>query len=84
MGSGGAFKPAIKLAESIGAIKRVSKPVTTTAPTQAEVSQATATEEQGLTAAQRARRRGRSATILTSTMGVEGETTLGKKSLLGG
>jgi hypothetical protein len=56
----------------------------TPAPTQAEVSQATATDEQGLTEAQRARRRGRSATILTSTMGVEGETTLGKKSLLGG
>jgi len=57
---------------------------TTPAPTQAEVSQATAIEEQGLTEAQRARRRGRSATILTSTTGVEGETTLGKKSLLGG
>mgnify|MGYP000503361644 CR=1 FL=1 len=54
------------------------------APTQAEVSQATATDEQGLTPAQRARRRGRSATILTSTTGVEGETTLGTKSLLGG
>ena len=59
------------------------KPAPAPAPTQAEVSQATATDEQGLTAAQRARRRGRSATILTSTMGVEGETTLGKKSLLG-
>ena len=54
------------------------------APTQAEVSQATAIEEQGLTEAQKARRRGRSATILTSTMGVEGDITLGKKSLLGG
>lgn len=54
------------------------------APTQAEVSQATATEEQGLTEFQRARRRGRSATILTSVTGVEGDATLGKKSLLGG
>ena len=54
------------------------------APTQAEVSQSAATDEQGLTEAQRARRRGRSATILTSTTGVEGDTTLGKKSLLGG
>lgn len=59
-------------------------PMPKPAPTQAEVSQATATEEQGLTEAQRARRRGRSATILTSTMGVEGDVTLGKKSLLGG
>jgi len=54
------------------------------APTQAEVSQSAATDQEGLTTAQRARRKGRSATILTSTMGVEGETTLGKKSLLGG
>ena len=77
----------------MGAVAAIAKSVTSKpkappppapAPTQAEVSQATATEEQGLTAAQRARRRGRSATILTSTMGVEGETTLGKKSLLGG
>ena len=76
----------------MGAVAAIAKSVTSKpkappppapAPTQAEVSQATATEEQGLTAAQRARRRGRSATILTSTMGVEGETTLGKKSLLG-
>ena len=72
MAFGGDTSPA-----NVQAVKKI-------APTQAEVSQATATEEQGLTAAQRARRRGRSATILTSTMGVEGETTLGKKSLLGG
>jgi len=66
-------------------VQRTTPPAPTTpAPTQAEVSQATAIEEQGLTEAQRARRRGRSATILTSTTGVEGETTLGKKSLLGG
>lgn len=68
---GGVFKPS------------TPPPPPTPAPTQAEVSQATATEEQGLTAAQRARRRGRSATILTSTTGVEGDTTLGKKTLLG-
>ena len=60
------------------------KPAPAPAPTQAEVSQATATDEQGLTTFQKSRRRGRSATILTSTMGVEGDTTLGKKSLLGG
>lgn len=54
------------------------------APTQAEVSQSAATDQEGLTAAQRARRRGRSATILTGVTGVEGEPLLGKKSLLGG
>lgn len=57
------------------------QPVT---PTQAEVSQSAATDAEGLTKMQKARRRGRSATILTSTAGVEGETTLGTKSLLGG
>ena len=75
---GGVFKKPVQMAQQQGVIKKVEP-----APTQAEVSQATATEEQGLTEAQRARRRGRSATILTSTTGVEGETTLGKKSLLG-
>ena len=54
------------------------------APTQAEVSQSAATDQEGLTASQRARRRGRSATILTGVTGVEGEPLLGKKSLLGG
>jgi hypothetical protein len=54
------------------------------APTQAEVSQSAATDQEGLTAAQKARRRGRSATILTGVTGVEGEPLLGKKSLLGG
>lgn len=53
------------------------------APTQAEVSQSAATDQEGLTTFQKSRRKGRSATILTSTTGVEGETTLGKKSLLG-
>lgn len=61
-------------------------PVTPTpvTPTQAEVSQSAATDAEGLTKIQKARRRGRSATILTSTSGVEGDTTLGTKSLLGG
>jgi hypothetical protein len=72
------------IAKSVTSKPKAPPPPPAPAPTQAEVSQATATEEQGLTSAQRARRRGRSATILTSTMGVEGETTLGKKSLLGG
>lgn len=58
-------------------------PAPAPAPTQAEVSQSAATDQEGLTAAQRARRRGRSATILTSVTGVEGEPTLGTRSLLG-
>jgi len=53
------------------------------APTQAEVSQSAATDQEGLTTFQKSRRKGRSATILTGVTGVEGETTLGKKSLLG-
>jgi len=72
------------IAKSVTSKPKAPPPPPAPAPTQAEVSQATAIEEQGLTEAQRARRRGRSATILTSTTGVEGETTLGKKSLLGG
>jgi hypothetical protein len=58
-------------------------PPPTPAPTQAEVSQATSTTMDGYDS-RKTKRRGRSATILTSTMGVEGDTTLGKKSLLGG
>lgn len=49
------------------------------APTTAEVSQSGATDADTL----RKRRRGKSPTILTSVTGVEGEATLGKKTLLG-
>ena len=53
------------------------------APTQAEVSQATATSMDGYDS-RRTKRRGRSATIMTGPMGVEEQTlTLGTKSLLG-
>ena len=53
------------------------------APTQAEVSQATATSMDGYDS-RRTKRRGRSATIMTGPMGVEEETvTLGRRSLLG-
>ena len=55
-------------------------PVTPTAP---EVSQATATSMDGYDA-RKTKARGRSATIMTSSKGVEDESlTLGKKSLLG-
>jgi hypothetical protein len=53
------------------------------APTQAEVSQATATSMDGYDS-RRTKRRGRSATIMTGPMGVqEQQLTLGTKSLLG-
>ena len=55
-------------------------PVTPTAP---EVSQATATSMDGYDS-RKTKAKGRSATIMTSSKGVEDETlTLGKKSLLG-
>ena len=53
------------------------------APTQAEVSQATATSMDGYDA-RKTKARGRSMTIMTGPGGVENQTaTLGKKSLLG-
>ena len=58
----------------------VPAPITPTAP---EVSQSTATEMDGYDA-RKTKAKGRSATIMTSSKGVEDETiTLGKKSLLG-
>ena len=75
----------------MGGIFRSSKPTpapppppTPVTPTQAEVSQSSATNQDGGTDMRKVRRKGRSATILTSTSGVEGDTTLGTKSLLGG
>jgi hypothetical protein len=52
---------------------------TVSAPTTAEVSQATATDATGL----KRRRRGRSATILTGASGVSEGATLGTPTLLG-
>ena len=53
------------------------------APTAAEISQSTATDADGDLTSVKTKRKGRSATILTSSAGVEGDATLGKKSLLG-
>ena len=68
------------------AVKRIiSKPAPapTLSPTQAEVSQVTATSMDGYDS-RKTKRRGRSATIMTGPMGVEEEQlTLGTKSLLG-
>lgn len=68
---GGVFKPS------------TPPPPPTPAPTQAEVSQSTATTMDGYDS-RRTKRKGRSATIMTSVTGVEGEPLLGKKTLLGG
>ena len=61
--------------------KKVNTP-TPVSPTVAEVSQATATNMDGYDN-RKSKRQGRSSTILTSSTGVQGETTLSKKSLLG-
>ena len=55
----------------------------TPAPTTAEVSQVTATSMDGYDSL-RTKRKGRSATVLTGSRGVEDQTvTLGRRSLLG-
>ena len=54
-------------------------------PTTAEVSQSEATAADGTGAmSRRVKRKGRSATILTSSSGVDQSATLGTQSLLGG
>ena len=66
-----------------GAIPKPPAPTPEPAPTQAEVSQVTATSMDGYDS-RRTKRRGRSATIMTGPMGVQEEqVTLGTKSLLG-
>ena len=75
-----------------GAVARIVRPRPTpapapapiaVAPTVAEVSQATATSMDGYDS-RKTKAKGRSATIMTSSKGVEDETlTLGRRSLLG-
>ena len=76
-----------------GAVARIVRPSRPTpaptpapiavAPTAPEVSQATATSMDGYDS-RKTKAKGRSATIMTSSKGVEDQTlTLGKKSLLG-
>ena len=61
----------------------VPAPTPLVSPTAPEVSQATATSMDGYDS-RKTKAKGRSATIMTSSKGVEDETlTLGKKSLLG-
>lgn len=59
--------------------QQVTSQAVSSAPTTSEVSQASATDAQGL----KRRRRGRSATILTGAAGVEQGATLGTPTLLG-
>ena len=75
-----------------GAVARVTRPFRPTpapapapvvTPTAPEVSQATATAMDGYDS-RKTKAKGRSATIMTSSKGVEDETlTLGRRSLLG-
>lgn len=84
MGGGGAFSKPIKILQNMGGVKPLPAPTPTpVAPTTSEVSQSAATDMDQGSASRKIKRKGRSATILTSTAGVEGDTTLGKKSLLG-
>ena len=77
-----------------GAVARITRPIRPTpapapaptpvvSPTAPEVSQATATSMDGYDS-RKTKAKGRSATIMTSSKGVEDETlTLGRRSLLG-
>jgi len=80
---GGVMSAPIKFAQSLGVVSPASSApapaVTTSAPTTAEVSQATATDATGI----KRRRRGRSPTILTGAAGVQEGATLGTPTLLG-
>ena len=73
---GGVFRKPTQMATQAGVIKPVS-------PTAPEVSQSEAANADGYDA-RKTKAKGRSATIMTSSKGVEDESlTLGKKSLLG-
>ena len=74
--------PAISKREGCALLQPAPAPAPV-APTKAEVSQSSATDADGSSTSVKTKRKGRSATILTSSAGVEGDATLGKKSLLG-
>ena len=81
---GGVFKKPVQTAQQMDVVKEVPKPQPVT-PTTAEVSQSEATAADGTGAMSRkVKRKGRSATILTSSSGVDQSVTLGTQSLLGG
>ena len=73
---GGVFRKPVQMATQAGVIKPVS-------PTVAEVSQSEAANADGYDL-RKTKAKGRSATIMTGSKGVQDETiTLGKKTLLG-
>ena len=76
--------PAKIVKKVIKPIVPVRKPAPVT-PTAAEVSQSESTVVDGMdSASKKIKRKGRSATILTSSEGIDQSVTLGTKSLLGG
>ena len=91
MGGSSPFKAPIKLAQTIGVLKKKTTPPPTPAPTVepvvsptvAEVSQSEAANASSYDL-RKTKRKGRSATIMTGPAGVKNEDlVLGKRSLLG-
>ncbi len=75
---GGVFRKPVQMATQAAVIKPIA-----VAPTVAEVSQSEATSADGYDL-RKTKAKGRSATIMTGSKGVQDETiTLGKKTLLG-
>ena len=80
---GGAVARIVRPSRPTPAPAPAPAPTPVVAPTAPEVSQATATSMDGYDS-RKTKAKGRSATIMTSSRGVEDETlTLGRRSLLG-
>ena len=80
---GGAVARIVRPSRPTPAPAPAPAPTPVVSPTAPEVSQATATSMDGYDS-RKTKAKGRSATIMTSSRGVEDETlTLGRKSLLG-
>ena len=75
----GAFTKVIGMAKDQGMIKEVKKEE----PKQEETKQAEAKEESETKRLLRVKRKGRSATVLSSSSGVADEASVSKKTLLG-
>jgi hypothetical protein len=75
----GAFTKVIGMAKEQGMIKEVKKEE----PKQEETKQAEAKEESETKRLLRVKRKGRSATVLSSSSGVADEASVSKKTLLG-
>jgi hypothetical protein len=80
MGGVKAFTKVIGMAKEQGMIKEVKKEE----PKQEETKQEEAREASETKRLLRAKRKGRSSTVLSSSSGVEGEASVSKKTLLGG